>query len=127
MNIPAPISPLFVNIVLDVLIQELTKHGDVFVSYADDFLVLTRVNSGMEKAPAIVQNVIENELKLTCEPDKTKTASFREGFDFSAFSFSQSSMTMRAKSVKKHKDKISGLTIHSHNFSSAKVWFHVTL
>jgi len=115
------ISPLLANIVLDVLDQELTKHGYVFVRYADDFLVLTRSNPDMEKAQAIVQNVIEKELKLTLEPDKTKITSFREGFDFLGFSFSLNSVTMRAKSVEKLKDNIRGLTIRSQNFSSAVV------
>lgn len=115
------ISPLLANIVLDVLDQELTKHGYVFVRYADDFLVLTRSNPDMEKALAIVQNVIEKELKLMLEPDKTKITSFREGFDFLGFSFSLNSVTMRAKSVEKLKDKIRGLTIRSQNFSSTVV------
>ena len=36
------ISPLLANIVLDVLDQELAKHGYIFVRYADDFLVLSK-------------------------------------------------------------------------------------
>ena len=111
------ISPLLANIVLDVLDQELAKQGYIFVRYADDFLVLTKSTSDMEKAHEIVRNTIENVLKLKLQPNKTKITSFKQGFDFLGFTFSVRGVTMRTKSVEKLKDKIRKLTIRSHNFS----------
>ncbi len=111
------ISPLLANIVLDVLDQELTKQGYIFVRYADDFLVLTTSTPNIEKAQMVVEHIIENELKLKLEPDKTKVTTFKEGFDFLGFTFSSRGATIRTKSVEKLKDKIRGLTIRSHNCS----------
>ena len=73
------ISPLLANIVLDVLDQELAKHGYIFVRYADDFLVLAKSTSDIEKAQEIVRDTIENVLKLNLEPNKTKVTTFKQG------------------------------------------------
>lgn len=112
------ISPLLANIVLDVLDKELASAGHVFVRYADDFLVLAQSMPEIEKAFALVREVLEQKLKLKLAPDKTKITSFEQGFDFLGFHFSRSGLTMRAKSHEKLKDKIRSLTIRSHNFSA---------
>jgi RNA-directed DNA polymerase len=112
------ISPLLANIVLDVLDQELAKHGYIFVRYADDFLVLAKSASDIEKAQMIVQNTIEKGLNLRLEPQKTKVTTFRQGFDFLGFTFSTNGVSIRSKSVEKLKDKIRNLTTRSHNFSA---------
>jgi RNA-directed DNA polymerase len=111
------ISPLLANIVLDVLDQELAKHGYIFVRYADDFLVLAKSTSDIEKAQEIVRDTIENVLKLNLEPNKTKVTTFKQGFDFLGFSFSTNGVSMATKSVERLKDKVRKLTIRSHNFS----------
>lgn len=111
------ISPLLANIVLDVLDMELAKHGHIFVRYADDFLVLAKSTSDIEKALNIVQNTIENVLILKLEPNKTKVTTFKQGFDFLGFTVSTNGVSMKADSVKKFKDKVRKLTIRSHNFS----------
>ena len=72
----------------------------------------------IEKAQTIVQNIIENELELKLEPDKTKVTTFKDGFDFLGFTFSIHGATMRTKSVEKLKDKIKGITVRSHKSSS---------
>jgi group II intron reverse transcriptase/maturase len=112
------ISPLLANIVLDVLDKVLAFHGYVFVRYADDFLVLAKSMPEIEKALALVREVLEQKLQLKLAPDKTKITSFEQGFDFLGFHFSRSGLTMRAKSYEKLKDKIRSLTIRSHNFSA---------
>ena len=111
------ISPLLANIVLDVLDQELAKHGYIFVRYADDFLVLAKSTSDIEKAQEIVRDTIENVLKLNLEPNKTKVTTFKQGFDFLGFAFSTNGVSMATKSVERLKDKVRKLTIRSHNFS----------
>jgi RNA-directed DNA polymerase len=111
------ISPLLANIVLDVLDRELAAHGYIFVRYADDFLVMAKSASGIEKAYDVVRAVIENKLQLQLSLEKTKITSFVKGFDFLGFHFSKGSVTIRAKSMEKMRDKIRALTIRSHNFS----------
>ena len=115
------ISPLLANIVLDVLDQELANQGYIFVRYADDFLVLSKSTSDIEKAHEIVQNTLENVLKLSLQPEKTKVTTFKQGFDFLGFTFSTNGISIRAKSVEKLKDKIRKLTIRSHNFSGGVI------
>jgi len=111
------ISPLLANIVLDVLDRKLALKGYVFVRYADDFLVLAKSGSEIEKAYDIVRDTIENELMLKLEPMKTKITSFKQGFEFLGFSFSSHGISIRTKSVENLKNKIRKLTIRSHNFS----------
>jgi RNA-directed DNA polymerase len=111
------ISPLLANIVLDVLDRELAAAGYIFVRYADDFLVLAKSTSDIEKAYKLVREVIEDKLQLQLSPEKTKVTSFTEGFDFLGFHLSQRYVRIRASSVEKMKDKIRMLTIRSHNFS----------
>jgi RNA-directed DNA polymerase len=111
------ISPLLANIVLDVLDKELASAGYIFVRYADDFLVMAKSASGIEKAFDLVRAVIEDKLQLQLSEEKTKITSFAKGFDFLGFHFSKGSVTIRAKSVEKMRDKIRELTVRSHNFS----------
>ena len=117
------ISPLLVNIVLD---KELAKQGYAFVrgspelveGYADDFLVLTKSATEIEKALELVKDVIEVKLSLKLSPEKTKVSTFNGGgFDFLGFHFSRTDVSMRDKSVENLKDKIRTLTTRSHNFS----------
>lgn len=111
------VSPLIANIVLDVLDKKLAESGHVFVRYADDFVVLAKSTSEIEKALEIVQTVIECELQLKLATEKTRITSFYEGFDFLGFHLSHCGVTVCKKSVEKFKDKIRNLTIRSHNFS----------
>ena len=115
------ISPLLANIVLDVLDRELAKQGYAFVRYADDFLVLAKSTSEIEKAIEIVHDVIENRLQLKLSPEKTKVTSFAQGFDFLGFHFSRSHITIRAKAMEKLKDKVRGLTIRCHNLDAEAI------
>jgi group II intron reverse transcriptase/maturase len=115
------ISPLLANIVLDVLDHELAVRGYIFVRYADDFVVLAKSTSEIEKAFDVVGKVIEGNLGLKLSPEKTKITSFVEGFDFLGFHFSHSRVTIRAKSMEKIFDKIKIMTIRSHNFSKDQI------
>lgn len=111
------ISPLLANIVLDVLDSRLAANGYVFVRYADDFVILAKSASEIEKAHDLARSVIEEELGLELSKEKTKITSFKGGFDFLGFHFSQRGITIKAKSVEKMKDKIRDMTTRSHNFS----------
>jgi group II intron reverse transcriptase/maturase len=111
------ISPLLANIVLDVLDKELANAGFTFVRYADDFLVLTKTKPEIEKALALVQDVIEGQLGLKLSPEKTKIVTFVDGFDFLGFHFTRIHISMREKAVEKLRDKIRNKTKRSHNFS----------
>jgi RNA-directed DNA polymerase len=113
------ISPLLANIVLDVLDRELVNNGYVFVRYADDFLVLAKSASVLEKAYSLVQEVIHHKLGLQLSVEKTRLTTFSQGFDFLGFHFSHKWIIIRTKALEKMKDKIRSMTIRSHNCSEA--------
>jgi RNA-directed DNA polymerase len=115
------ISPLLANIVLDVLDKQLASAGHAFVRYADDFLILARSTADIEKAYDLAFQVIEGELGLKLSGQKTTITSFVKGFDFLGFHFSRKTITIKAKSMEKFKDKIRMMTIRSHNFSDELV------
>jgi group II intron reverse transcriptase/maturase len=115
------VSPLLANIVLNVLDWQLEHAGYRFVRYADDFVVLCQTPSQAKEALALVQQVLEQRLKLHLSPEKTKVTSFGKGYSFLGFVLSSRSCRMRPKSVKKFKDKVRELTSRKHNLDSAQV------
>lgn len=109
------ISPLLANIVLNYLDWHLEEHGYHFVRYADDFVVLTRIEAESERALTVVRDFLSTELGLELNLEKTKVTSAGKGFDFLGFGISSRSVRIRAKSVEKFRDKVRKLTIRSHN------------
>jgi group II intron reverse transcriptase/maturase len=108
------ISPLLANIALNSLDWQLHEHGQRFVRYADDFVVLCQTETQVQEAFDLVQRQLTS-LGLTLSAEKTKMNKFREGFAFLGFAISSWSVTMRPKSVEKFKTKIRDLTPRSHN------------
>ncbi len=109
------ISPLLANIVLNVLDQRLTQAGFRFVRYADDFVVLCPDLASAQQALAFVNDTLQFELGLSLSAEKSSLSSFKLGFSFLGFQFSQSGVTVRQKSIDKLKDKIRDITVRSHN------------
>jgi RNA-directed DNA polymerase len=114
------ISPLLANIVLNRLDWCLHSAGFRFVRYADDFVVLGQDVAAVQAAHALVQRQLD-QLGLTLSAEKTRQTQFREGFAFLGFVLSSWSVTMRAKSVEKFKDKIRELTPRHHNLDAEVV------
>ena len=108
------ISPLLANIALNSLDWHLHKHGQCFVRYADDFVVLCQTEAQVREAFDLVQQHLTS-VGLTLSAEKTKMNKFREGFAFLGFAISSWSVTMRPKSVEKFKTKIRELTPRHHN------------
>jgi group II intron reverse transcriptase/maturase len=108
------ISPLLANIALNSLDWHLHQHGQRFVRYADDFVVLCQTEAQVREACDLVQQHLTS-LGLTLSAEKTKMNKFREGFAFLGFAISSWSVTMRPKSVERFKTKIRELTPRHHN------------
>jgi RNA-directed DNA polymerase len=115
------VSPLLANIVLNFLDWQLDDAGYRFVRYADDFVVLCQTPSQAKEALALVQQVLEQRLRLRLSPEKTKVTSFGKGYSFLGFLLSSRSCRMRPKSVKKFKDKVRELTCRKHNLDIEQV------
>ena len=105
---------MLANIALNSLDWLLHEHGFRFARYADDFVVLCRIEAEVQEAHERVQRHLGS-LGLTLSAEKTKTTKFREGFAFLGFDISSRSIVMRPKSVEKFKTKIRELTPRCHN------------
>jgi group II intron reverse transcriptase/maturase len=114
------LSPLLANIALNFLDWQLEERGFRFVRYADDFVVLCRTPRRAKEAHEAVERILR-ELGLTLSPEKTRVASFREGFTFLGFDVSSHSVVMRAKSVEKFKTRVRELTRRHHNLDASVV------
>ena len=103
------LSPLLTNIVLHELDIKLHQAGLPFVRYADDFVILTRTMREAEEAYLFAQNVL-NALGLEVSKEKSKIASFDEGFDFLGFNLRKQHVKMSDKAVNRYKQKIRDIT-----------------
>jgi RNA-directed DNA polymerase len=108
------ISPLLANIVLNKLDWRLEQAGYRFVRYADDFVIVCQTREQATAALTLVESIMAD-LGLSLSPEKTKIASYGEGYDFLGFRLSRKSRTMRTKSLEKFTTKVKELTRRSHN------------
>ena len=112
------ISPLMANIVLNYLDWQLEANGYKFVRYVDDFVIMCKSMPQAEKAYDLAKNILEKDLELKLNEEKTKVVRFSQGFEFLGFFISSRTVRMRPKSVKKFKMKIRALTTRSHNLDA---------
>lgn len=103
------ISPLLANIALNSLDWRLEAEGFRFVRYADDFVVVCRTKEKAQEARQLVEEHLTG-IGLSLSAEKTRLTRFVEGFQFLGFRVGAWSVTMRAKSVEKFKDRITDLT-----------------
>lgn len=82
----AVLSPLLCNIVLHQLDLTLERAGWQWARYADDFVVLTRTRAEAEQAWEDVEAALRG-VSLELNPEKTRIASFAEGFTFLGVTF----------------------------------------
>src|SRR3990172_4160733 len=115
------ISPLLANIVLNHLDWTLDKHGFKFVRYADDFVVLCKTRHQAEEALAVVKDCLENDLELELRQEKSRIATFGQGFNFLGYYISARTIRMSRKAEDNFKNKIREATIRSHNLNSEVV------
>ncbi|MFT7633476.1 MAG: RNA-directed DNA polymerase [Mariniblastus sp.] len=76
------ISPLIANICLDAFDQEMKSRGQRIVRYADDILILCQSKSAAEHALQVATKILEVDLKLTVNRDKTHLAHASKGVKF---------------------------------------------
>ena len=76
------VSPLIANIYLDAFDQEMKRRGHRIVRYADDILILCRSESAARQAQAIVTEILEGDLRLTVNKDKTHLVHATQGVKF---------------------------------------------
>ena len=104
------ISPLLANIYLDAFDQEMKSRGHRIVRYADDILILTRSKSAAENALEQASRYLEEELKLTVNPQKTEVVNSRDGVKFLGMVIHTGYTRIREKKVCGLKDKVRKMT-----------------
>lgn len=104
------ISPLLSNIYLNQFDQKMMAKGIRIVRYADDILVFARSRQELGNHKAYAVKVLEGELKLKVNKEKTKTVGVREGVDFLGFTIRSRSLSVNKKRLKRFKDKVRSIT-----------------
>jgi RNA-directed DNA polymerase len=83
----SPISPILSNLFLDELDEEMLKHGQRYVRFCDDFLILCK---SPEKAKVALELTNEILAKLLLWLDEAEITSFDQGFKYLGVTFLRS-------------------------------------
>ena len=104
------ISPLLSNIYLNVFDQEMKARGIRIVRFADDILIfaVSKAEAGNYKALATM--ILEKQMKLTVNKEKTHITSLEQGIDFLGVKIRMKYITIQEKRLKRFKDKIRKIT-----------------
>lgn len=107
------ISPLLSNIYLNKFDQKMKSKGIRIVRYADDVLIFAKDKKSAGNYRAYATKILEEELKLTVNKEKTKLTSVYEGVGFLGFVIYEKWITVNPKRVKRFKDKIRRKTVRN--------------
>jgi len=119
----AVLSPLLANIYLHPLDLLMERSGYRMVRYADDLVVLCRMEAEAQAALRLLQAwVAEN--GLTLHPHKTRVGDWRQpgqGFEFLGYRFEAGRRLVRKKSLKALKEKVRSKTSRSRGDSLERI------
>jgi len=104
------ISPLISNVSLDAFDQEMKRRGHRIVRYADDILILCRSRSAAEHARKIATDILEGELRLTVNKDKTYLTHASRGVKFLGVEIGLRRIRIQDKKVAAFKAKVKAIT-----------------
>ncbi len=104
------ISPLLANIYLDHFDQEMKKRNHRIVRYADDILILCCSKKAAENALATAEQILEQQLELTINRDKTHIAHSDAGIKFLGVEIGTNYTRIQPKKLKGFKVKLKHMT-----------------
>ncbi|MCC4276136.1 group II intron reverse transcriptase/maturase, partial [Marinomonas communis] len=104
------ISPLIANVYLDEFDQQMRQRGHRIVRYADDILILCRSRAGAENARVQATKILEKQLKLKVNEDKTHITHSREGVKFLGVEIGSRYTRIQAKKLHSFKQKLKQMT-----------------
>lgn len=104
------ISPLISNVYLDAFDQEMKRRGHRIVRYADDILILCRSRSAAEHARVVATDILEGELRLTVNEEKTHLVHASRGVKFLGVEIGLSWIRIQDKKVAAFKAKVKAIT-----------------
>lgn len=103
-------SPLLSNIYLDVFDQEMKARGIRIVRFADDILIFAASKAEAGKYKTLATMILEKQMKLTVNKEKTHITSLEQGIDFLGVRIFMKCITIQEKRLKRFKDKIRRIT-----------------
>jgi group II intron reverse transcriptase/maturase len=115
------VSPLLANIYLDAFDQEMMRRGYRIVRYADDILILCRSQRSASRAMSVATEILEVDLKLTVNRDKTHLTTAREGVKFLGVVIGSVHTRIAAEKVAAFKAKVKAITRKTSPVNLAKV------
>ncbi len=104
------ISPLISNVYLDAFDQEMKRRGHRIVRYADDILILCRSRSAAEHAREIATDILEGELRLTVNKEKTHLVHASWGVKFLGVEIGLRWTRIQPKKIAAFKAKVKAIT-----------------
>ena len=104
------ISPLIANVYLDAFDQEMKRRGHRIVRYADDILILCRSESGARHAMDVASKILEGDLKLIVNRDKTHLTDASQGVKFLGVVIGSVHTRIDPKKVAAFKLKVKSIT-----------------
>jgi RNA-directed DNA polymerase len=104
------ISPLISNVYLDAFDQEMKRRGHRIVRYADDILILCRSRSAAVHARQVATDILEGELRLTVNEEKTHLVYASRGVKFLGVEIGLVWIRIQDKKVAAFKAKVKALT-----------------
>jgi len=111
------ISPLLANIMLNHLDRRLGEEGYIITRYADDSLIHCKTEFEARKALERTTEILEKELHLKLNPEKTAIRMISRGVDFLGYTLSgMSKVVLRPdqNAMKSFKDAVREKTVRGH-------------
>lgn len=99
-------SPLLSNIYLNKFDQKMKSKGIRIVRYADDILIFAKDKQTAGNYLSYAKEVLEKELKLKVNEDKTHLTNIDEGVAFLGFIIKGNYLHIQPKRIQRFKDKI---------------------
>jgi group II intron reverse transcriptase/maturase len=115
------ISPLISNVYLDAFDQEMKRRRHRIVRYADDILILRRSQSAAHHACEVATAILEGELRLTVNAEKTHVTHASKGVKFLGVVIFEKTTEIQAKRIAAHKAKVKQLTRRNSPVNLAQV------
>ena len=104
------VSPLIANIYLDAFDQEMKRRGHRIVRYADDILILCRSEAGAHHAQQVATDILEGDLQLTVNRDKTHLTNASRGVNFLGVEIGSMHTRIQPKKIAAFKAKVKQIT-----------------
>ena len=104
------ISPLLANIYLDAFDQAMRDRGHRIVRYADDILILCRSAKGAQRALEVATKLLEQDLKLQVNGEKTHLTQSRRGVNFLGVVIYSHYTKIQPKKLSLFKQKVKAMT-----------------